>query len=209
MNLFYSSSILGAAVVSAADLEARDDIHHPNLLRLLQAATVLKVPILPLTWDPAFEALGLDGATSRVNQSPLNAALEFAYKRFAPESNDNYTTQEAFRKMQYDAMIAELTILSCPTIRRHENIVTFVGMCFEVLSSGEVLPVIVFKKAEHGDLSVFLAENLPLDASSLTEICGEVAKGIQIMHSCGKLCPFFVRLDHVLYQRSLTSREHP
>lgn len=193
MNLFYSSSVLGAAAVSAADLEARDDSHHPNLIRLLQAATVLKVPVLPLTWDPAFEALGQDGATSRVNQSPLNAALEFAYKRFNPESNDIHTTQEAFRRMQYDAMIAELTILSCPNIRRHENIVSFIGICFEVSSApDEVLPVIVFKKAEHGDLPLFLAGNLSLDASSLTAICGEVAKGIQIMHNCGKFCSFFV-----------------
>ena len=77
-------------------------------------------------------------------------------------------------------MIAEMTILMRRDIRRHQNIITFVGACFELSSvSDEVWPVLVFTKANPGDLHTFLSNCGPLDVPTLAAFCGEVAKGIQ------------------------------
>jgi serine/threonine protein kinase len=161
---------------------------HQNLIRLLQVAQSLKVTILPLTYNPGLEVLGLDGATSAVNQSELSPQTEFAFKRFRAESLDPDMTEEKFREMQYNAMIAEVTILGCQAIRSHPNIVTFIGLGFEVARCGEqIWPALVFSKAQHGDLSKFVSESESLGIDVLLSICGEVAKGLQTMHSYGKL----------------------
>ncbi|KAH8592618.1 hypothetical protein B0O99DRAFT_235208 [Bisporella sp. PMI_857] len=192
MDLFYSSGFLAHTAVSSSLLDqlgdhtGKTDNQHNDFIRFLQIASALEAPILPLTWDPAFEALGRDGATGRINQAPLNAGITFAFKRFNPQGPWPAVSQDDFRRIQYNAMIAEMTILMRKDIRRHQNIITFVGTSFELSKdSDKVRPVLVFTKADLGDLHTFLSNYGPLDVSMLVAICGEVAKGIDVMHRCG------------------------
>lgn len=85
---------------------------HENFTRFLQHVQGLGVNILPLVWEPAFEVLGRDGATGRVNENQLNAGFAFAFKRFKPNGTDPNLSKAQFRKLQYNAMIKEMTILS-------------------------------------------------------------------------------------------------
>jgi hypothetical protein len=194
MALFYTSGILantaiGGSLIALLDAgsQGNQDLQHNNFIRFLQIARALDVTILPLVWDPALEALGTDGATGRVNQSHLNAGLSFAFKRFNPRVTTPGTSEEAYRQVQYNAMITEITVLSRRDIRRHPNIVTFIGICFELSPvCDDVWPVLVFSKADLGDIYTFISDHTALDVSSLAAICGEVAKGIYIMHQCGK-----------------------
>ena len=189
MELFYSSDVLYGSPIpgSLLDAQAADKADgHDHLARFLQAAEVLKVAILPLVWDPGFPTLGLDGSTGRLSQSSLNAEMAFAYKRFNPQVTRNDISEAVFRRVQHDAMIAEMAVLSCPDIRRHPNIVDFVGVCFEIspLSDG-AWPVHVFAKADLGNLHTFLSACGPLAVETLISIFTEVAKGIHMLHRCG------------------------
>jgi hypothetical protein len=192
MDLFYSSGLLADIAIGSSLLDYLSDkpgkttTEHNNFIRFLQVASALEVPLLPLTWDPAFEALGRAGATGHVNQASLNAGITLAFKRFNPQVSRPDISQDSFRQIQYNAMIAEMTILMRKDIRRHQNIILFVGVCFELSSvSDDVWPVLVFNKADLGDLHTFLSHCRPLNVPTLATICGEVAKGIDIMHQCG------------------------
>jgi hypothetical protein len=136
-----------------------DTCGHNPFIKLLSLASLCDTPILPLTWEPAFEQLGLDGATGSVHQNLLNARLSLAFKRFRPfrpqqsalssedydhaaaaaavnNNNDNNFISESereFRHQQFDAMATEMMVLRCcPEVSRHPNIIEFVGLCFEL-----------------------------------------------------------------------------
>ena len=95
-----------------------------------------------------------------------------------------------FRKIQYDALISEMVVLSHPDIYEHPNIANLEGICWEMVpESEEVWPVMVFRKAEDGDLNQFLSPSkaVKVDSEGLIGLCGEVAKALKLMHQCGML----------------------
>jgi hypothetical protein len=185
---FILGSVPSRSAVSKK-LGCEDNHAHPPLLRLLAIAAALEVNILPLTWRPALEGLG-QGATGQISQSPLNAQISLAFKRFSRTINDNGgLTETEWRRRQCDAIVSEVVALSTSKIYDHPNIANLEGICWEVEPvSGEIWPVLAFRKAECGSLNHFLtlpdAEDMDLD--NLIDICGEVAKGLRIMHLCSK-----------------------
>ena len=167
---------------------------HQNFIRFLQIAISLNVGFLPLIWDPALEALG-SGATGVVKQSQLNAETGIAFKRFEVDVVQSSVGGEEFQNRQYDALITELNILGHREIRRHPNIISLVGVCFEIIShSNVVVPVLALAKAHHADLVVSLYEmprllGLERNTFPLLAVCGEIAKGLEILHQSGQ---FFI-----------------
>jgi hypothetical protein len=155
-------------------------------------AISLNVGFLPLTWDPAFEALGR-GATGVVNQSQLNSETWIAFKRFEVDGVHPGVRDESFRNRQYGALMSELNVLGHQEIRRHPNIVSLIGVCFEITPrSNEVVPVLALAKAHHADLVVSLYEiprlvGLPKNSFPPHAICGEIAKGLEMLHQSGKV----------------------
>jgi hypothetical protein len=173
-------------------------IKHNNFVRLLQHAAVCKTPILPLTWEPAFEKLGLDGAMGTVGQNVLNASVSLAFKRFRPHPANQWLSEAQFRDRQYEAMIVELSVFSRAAVLRHPNIAEFVGLCFELVSvkeengeqhEDEVWPVLVLVKYNQGTLDTFIDRCDPLDGDTMIKICGEVAKGLSVLHRSSMIGP--------------------
>jgi hypothetical protein len=168
------------------------DPDHQNFIHFLQMAISLNVGLLPLASDPAFETLG-SGATGVVKQSQLNAETWIAFKRFEVESVYPGVRDEEFRNRQYGALISELNILGHREIRRHPNIISLVGVCFEIIPRSNVaMPVLALAKAHHADLVISLYEmprlvGLPRDSFPLLVICGEIAKGLEMLHQSGKV----------------------
>jgi hypothetical protein len=161
---------------------------HQDLIRLLAIANALKVEILPLTWQPGLETLG-QGGTGSVNQSYVNDRVSFALKRFRRVNPNPQLTDRKFRSLQFDAMISEMVVLRYPEVYAHPNVVRLEGICWEVVRpSGEVWPVLVFQKAELGDLrrALTLPEAKDIDLDMKIAICGDVAKALRIMHQCGE-----------------------
>jgi len=142
MDLFTTSDLPSSSSFDITSLlhsisEGGSPGHHQNFIKFLQYATALQLNILPLTWKPALEALGRDGATARVNQSFVNLETTFVYKRFKPEVTDHRLSEAQFQELQYMAVINELIILAHPEIGGHNSIVRFVGICFELSPNAE------------------------------------------------------------------------
>ncbi|KAI6780597.1 uncharacterized protein J7T54_008515 [Emericellopsis cladophorae] len=195
MSLFVSSYLASFSVdvippepegLGIPEPESNNDRSHENLIRFLQHAQALDVKILPLVWEPGLDQLGLDGATGRVDQSPMNAKMEFAFKRFN-RSVKNASDARVLQR-QYEAMINEITILSNPSMEKQGFINMLIGVTFEFLAAtGQVLPVLVFPKFNQGDLGSFMARRPDLDSQTRLAMCGVIANAMAHLHSCSKL----------------------
>ena len=162
---------------------------HPPILSLLAIASRLDCNIFPLIWGSEMGGLG-EGATGKISQSPLNAQISFAYKRFSRRPiGDGTLTRGERLHLLYKAMICELIVLHHRELYDHPNIVKLEGICWEVVKEfNEIWPVLVLRKADLGSLDNFLTrpESKDLEFPGLVIICGEVAKALRIMHLCGK-----------------------
>ena len=133
---------------------------------------------------------GLDGAVGTVGQHVLNASVSLAFKRFRPLPADQRLSEAQFRDHQYEAIIAELSVYSRAAVLGHPNIAEFVGLCFELVPGegeggkheSEVRPVLVLTKYNQGTLDTFIDQCDPLDGENMLNVCGEVAKGLNVLH---------------------------
>jgi hypothetical protein len=162
--------------------KAQDDPY--DFLSFLGLAQHFQINLLPLTWQPALDVVGV-GATSQIRQSFLSLQMSFVFKRFAPsEISTNTDEERAFR-----ALISEVSILGDPFVRHHPNIITLVGICWDVITdTGKVWPVLVFEKAQHGDLYKFMQtpRGVGLDFDKRLGLCADIATAIATMHAKGK-----------------------
>lgn len=62
------------------------------------------------------------------------------------------------------------------------------GICFEV-DAGDVRPVLVFQKAQHGDLQQFLGTTKWIDGSfdMRLSLCVDIGCAILALHQCGMI----------------------
>ncbi|CEL08488.1 hypothetical protein ASPCAL11637 [Aspergillus calidoustus] len=151
-----------------------------SILEFLSIAQALNIDILPITWQPALPTIG-EGATAYVLQSPFAENARFAFKRMRPVSQE-----EKIWNMR--ALIAELLILGQPSIRTHPCISPLQGICWDVSSmTDEVCPVLVFGKANNGDLGTFMASTVGprLSYFSRVAMCFQMGDAIRTMHELG------------------------
>ncbi|KAK4227124.1 hypothetical protein QBC38DRAFT_455500 [Podospora fimiseda] len=153
-----------------SELRIEDNNEHNDFVHFLQQAQALQVRILPLVYESRLD---------RVRQE------RFSFKRFKPDPGNSGYSERQLRRLQYKAATNEMAILSCSAIRDHPNITLFVGVGFEVIPSPvSVRPVLVFSKATAGGLDSFVTDNQnQIDDDVLLGICGEVAKGLDALHS--------------------------
>ena len=165
--------------------------NHSNLLSFLAVCQECHVDILPITWQ---QALGLsgEGGTAKINQSQVNRELSFAYKRwdwgrFGPRLTDAVVSN------MYKAFISEIWILTRPSIQESPNVVDLEGVCWEFPEDELVSPVLVFEKAQFGDLSHFIlsSEGRQLPFSERLNICIRIGKALLLLHSQRKRTRLF------------------
>lgn len=163
--------------VLADDTKTLIDCFHRDFISFISIAQFHKVDFLPITWNIGLEVLG-DGATGEVKQSVVNLKNSFAFKLFKNKDKDSL-----FREL-----ISEVVLLRQPSIFRHPNIINLEGMAFEVdQDSGEIWPVLVFKKAEFGSLRSFMNSGGGKDISfdRKLKLCSEIGSAIMAMHASG------------------------
>ena len=191
-------SISGSRFESATS--TRDDLRF-DLTTLLGVAQQHDIDFLPITWQPALDQIG-QGATAEIRHNPMNLQTSFAFKR--PLFMSSFDIEE-FESRILPSLIAEISILGSPTIRRHANIIHLEGICWEVFSKkqsvsrkepvleseGGIVPVLIFKKTKHGDLHRFMAHGAGGQLSFLERLrlCSEIAKAVAEMHS-HRMLPF-------------------
>lgn len=171
-----------------------------DFVTFLGVAQRLRIDFLPITWSPPLDRIG-QGATAEIREAPANLQFSFAFKRplFRP-----CLDFKDFEARILPSLIAEISTLGLKSIRRHPNIITLEGICWEVISwegenisreelytsrKGGLLPVLVFETSKYGDLHHFMMqeEGRNLSLAQKIEICTDVAKAVTEMHFHGEL----------------------
>lgn len=152
-----------------------------DLLTFLGVAQSLNIHFLPITWQPALDKVG-EGATAEIRQALVNVQMSFAFKRLKAPWGIGEDAQ------YLRALIAEISVLGHPSIRRHPNVVDIEGICWDVDSSSKkVWPVLVFEKTQHGNLNTFMTDSKckDLDVKDRLKICFDVAHAVRDLHGAG------------------------
>jgi hypothetical protein len=168
---------------SATPLKSAISDHQYDFISFLAIAKQLKVDFLPITWQPALDCIGR-GATAEIRQSSINLQTSFAFKRFISQLQARILVDET---VIFRALVAEILVLSHPSIQRHPNISGLLGICWDVIGeTGKVWPVLVFEKATYGDLQIFMTQDRGirlLHWESRLKLCADVGRAVADMHS--------------------------
>jgi serine/threonine protein kinase len=152
-----------------------------DLLTFLGVAQSLKINFLPMTWQPALDKVG-EGGTAEIRQALVNVQMSFAFKRLKAHQR----IEEEAKYLR--ALIAEISVLGHPLIRRHPNVVDIEGICWDIDSSSEkVWPVLVFQKTQQGNLDEFMThgKGKDLGVKDRLKICFDVAHAVRDLHGTG------------------------
>ena len=152
-----------------------------DFISFLALVEALAIDIIPITWDPALNAVG-HGGTAAILQSPVDLELSLAFK-FPVES---ITRKPEFGS--YHTLISEILVLANTATRYHPNLIMLEGICLDMNpEDGTVWPVFVFEKAREGDLYHFMSSRgQQLDLRDKLDLCKDVATAIQVLHACRK-----------------------
>ena len=179
-----SAGVYKTFFAEATSQRARQGLPKCNsLVQILECAAACKIPVLPATWGRGLEEVAMSGATGTIAQGLVNAKASLAFKRFKSHPDDENLPVSEFRDYQYEAMTTEMMILSRFSLIKYVNITRLIGLCFEPSAMyNEVWPVLLFIKYNEGDLERFRVKKGFLDEELMLKICGEVAKGLHILH---------------------------
>lgn len=154
---------------------------HYSFLSTLAAAQVFGVDVTPLTWQPHLASLG-EGGTATISESLVHAQLSLAFKRCDRKFSSHGRL--------YENLVRELCILSQEPVKSHPNIIHLQCICFETQDEGDTaLPVLVFNKAEYGDLHKFMSTALgqEMSVSSRIEILRQIVDAVATLHKMSEL----------------------
>ena len=164
----------------------KPDLYTHNLITFLAAVQVLNMDFLPITWQPNLEDIGR-GATAEIRQSLLSLQTSLAFKRIHPSkfSRRSEETAENGKVKAFHALLSEISILALAYHHANRNIVTLLGICWDVSQEGTAWPVLVFEKASHGNFLNFVTAE-PNEANNWAtklKLVGGIAKALEWMHS--------------------------
>ncbi|KAH7136339.1 hypothetical protein EDB81DRAFT_858431 [Dactylonectria macrodidyma] len=165
---------------SSSCLNYESNASHLDLVDLLAVSQWRKVDYLPMTWLSGPDSdHGLLGGTANIQQAPVDLQNTLACKRIHRESFMASDAESALR-----LLMTEVTILGHPIIRQHKAIARLEGICWDFQGT-EVYPVLIFKKAVHGDLRRFMrttaGRGISFDVR--LRLCADIAAAIMTLHA--------------------------
>jgi hypothetical protein len=153
-----------------------------DLAIFLSVIQKLDIEFLPVTRN-ALEAFG-HGGSADIHQAVVNIDTAFAFKH-ASRLFDERGEVDAYR-----ALVSEVLVLGNPAVRDHPNVIDLEGICWEFDAKDlHLRPVLVFEKAQHGDLQRFLSTTEWNDSSfeMRLNLCVDIACAIMALHQCGMI----------------------
>ncbi|KAH5998803.1 hypothetical protein HBI65_133820 [Parastagonospora nodorum] len=147
-RLVYRSQLEESSATEADDESFARAETKADIVAYLSVASAWEIDIISYTWYPNLGDIG-QGQTGGIQQSIANLQTSFAFKTF-----DRLSSELAFEEA-----ISEIRVLGDPQIRGHPNIISLEGICWNILATGDVLPVLVFEKTNLGSLSSFMQRN--------------------------------------------------
>jgi Protein tyrosine and serine/threonine kinase len=181
LTSFWRSRIFSQSATPAK--AAAPDLHY-DFISFLGVAQRLRIDFLPITWQPALDKVG-EGGTADIRQALINLQMSFAFKRLKWPRQVGSDESRSFL-----ALISEVSILGHPSIRNHPNIIKLDGICWDISPDDEkVWPVLVFEKAQNGDLDRFMNSDTgkSLCLEERLKLCSDIATAVKDMHSYREL----------------------
>lgn len=174
-----SSSIAAAASAKKVETSLRYDF-----ISFLGVTQELELDYLPITWQPKLDNVG-EGGTADIRQSLINLQTSFAYKRIKWSRQAQWNESRNFQ-----ALISEVMVLGNPLIRKHPNVIRLEGICWDFPPGDDnVWPVLVFEKAQNGDLGKFVNSDIGkcISLEDRLKLCADVADALKYIHSYREL----------------------
>lgn len=164
-----------------------------NLITFLAIAQKLEIDFLPIKWQPALSKVGA-GGTAEIRQSLIHLQMSFAFKIIKDaEWIDKIDETQRLRevKTRFQALVSEISVLGHPSVREHPNIISLLGICWDILPSGCVWPVLVFERTALGDLWSFAesGEGKNISIETRLKLCADVATAVRDLHQSSKKNP--------------------
>lgn len=153
-----------------------------NLLTFLATAQGKEVDILPIIWQRNLNFIG-HGGTTDLSQFSVDIHTSFAFKRMHLGHDDR-----AIEMANFEMLTTEMMAYTHPSIIGHPNISQLEGICWEIGSdSSQLLPVLVFKDPDFGDMKKFMKTNRGQSSPLQERIkwCTALAKALQVLHENG------------------------
>lgn len=181
----------GRDISSAISAHPQNRNHLDNLITFLAIAQKLEIDLLPITWQPALSQVGA-GATAEIRQSLIHLQMSFAFKRFKDAAwIDAIDESQRPKEMKtgFRVLMSEIFVLRHPSVREHPNIISLLGICWDILPSGCVWPVLVFERTALGDLWSFAEseEGKNISIETRLKICADVATAVGDLHQSSKI----------------------
>jgi hypothetical protein len=174
---FVAPSVLPTLLSSSATPQSSDSSSNYSFIEVLALAQRLQVPFLPITWRAALGAI--NGGQAEIYQSLINAQTSLAFKLFR--------SHQRKKESELQELINEIVVLAHPLIRQHPHVVRLEGICWDIPRDEHISPVLVFEKAQTGDLYRFLrsGQGERLSTMDRLNICVDIGIAVRDMHSNG------------------------
>lgn len=180
----------GRDVSSAISAHPQNGNQLFNLITFLAIAQKLEIDFLPIKWQPALSKVGA-GGTAEIRQSLIHLQMSFAFKRLKDAAwIDEIDESERPKEMKtgFQVLISEILVLGHPSVRDHPNIISLLGICWDILPSGCVWPVLVFERTALVDLWSFAEseEGKNISIETRLKLCADVATAVRDLHQSSK-----------------------
>ena len=163
----------------------KQTIESHDFLSFLEIAQTLNIDFIPVSWDIGRARIG-HGGTADISQSSINVETAFAFKRLASIDSSRFKPD---KKLIYEALAAEIRILGHKYFCEHTYINRLEGVCWDVEpTTEEVFPALLFEKAPHGDLMIFMEHGTgnSLSREKRLELCAHIATAVSDLHHNGR-----------------------
>lgn len=177
-SFYQRGEISNRSDISQSDAASLADGPHLDFIDFLAVAQWRQIEFFPITWQQTLSSIGV-GGTARMKQSLVDLDVSLAFKQLHLEKATAAGRMAALR-----TSMTEVGVLGHPIIRRHSNVIRLEGICWD-FTGDEVWPVLVFRKADHGNLRDFLRSDAgkSLDFQQRLQICSDIGSAVMAMHA--------------------------
>lgn len=173
-TLMFSKCGLSSQMATCVEAPSQDY----DLISFLGIVQHLRIEILPVAWQPALDKVGL-GGTAEIRQAHVKSETGFAFKLIKQAERARWNERRIFQML-----VSEISVLGHPLIREHPNVISLQGICWDAAPNGQIWPVLVFKRAEFGNLKEFAESDIGQGMSfeDRCRLCASIAVAVRDMH---------------------------
>jgi hypothetical protein len=151
-----------------------------DMIGFLALIHIYSIDIAFISWDGVRGVLG-KGGTARVHQSMELPRVNLAFKRLG-------VRHKTEMNQEYRILMSEILTSADDNTRNHPHLACLEGVTWELQPDTRlVMPVLLFEKADCGDLYNFLRSSKAhlLTFEQRLQLCQDVATGLRGLHEYG------------------------